>query len=67
MLILLCWKWQTQDLNRCKNYLAISYFIRLLLSILCMVGMVDSYHVEMPFTRYAMVDGLFLVQHKLSL
>lgn len=59
-LILLCWKWQNPDLNRCKNYLAICYFIRLFLSILCIVGMVDSYHVEMPFTRYVMVDGLLL-------
>ncbi len=61
VLVLLSWKWGSPVLNRCKNYLAISYFIRLLLSIFCIVGMVNDYHIEMPFTRYVMVDGLLLV------
>lgn len=60
-LLLLSWKWKSPILNQCKNYLAISYFVRLLLSIFCIVGMVNDYHIEMPFTRYAMVDGLLLV------
>lgn len=58
--VLLCRKWENPYLNRCKNYLAVSYLIRLVLSIFYIMGMFVYCEIDMPFTSYAMMDFVIL-------
>ena len=53
-------RWSDPFLNRCKNYLAAGYLIRLVISVFYITGMFVHCEVEMPFTSFAMMDIVIL-------
>lgn len=54
-------EWSDPQLNRCKNYLAASYLLRLLMCFVFIVFMFTSYSIPFPFDMFGTMDLMILI------
>jgi len=63
LLVILLWNWNRDNafLHRCARYLAVGYILKMIMSVILQMNMVQSFYMEFPFTGTDIAELLVLI------